>query len=1088
MFKWDYNNNFIFFIVDENNDKVLTSDWERFKNVYLSELQIIFELIDNGFAKTNNDSCICDANVILDLSDLDKQILGLPENYPYEIYIQSDGQLNQDSFKFKYAFYDFIPHGNKLKVRRDGPLASFEERDYLLSKNQFLAIEAMNSFNKLEENEKTFSTNLLKFNEIKKIAKNSPTILDEYLTNQEVYCPNKIKIDIAFFEESLNLLPLLDGIEQQEFLKIFDRFPTAKDNYPITQEKNKIRIVFGEKQKAELVKIKDLRKIDDKARITQIIEHPEYFFDEELIDLSVFYSDRVKEIGIYKPKFYPFISPYKSEWIPGIGVDDKIDGQKLIKFENIDELIDFEKVKENSLKKGLPNVNWKGLEIPINDAENFIKIAKKQFEKPSEPVNDNFSNEFPEVLIIKENSEVLEHVEKEIESEFYHNSFKEINNLNSDFELKNHQKIGIAWLQSLYDQKLRGCLLADDMGLGKTIQLLYFIEWHSNLSTSANKPYLVVAPVALLENWEIEYDKFFENKSLSILRLYGSIKLTSEFNSEKNQEEAKKLTKKQIILTNYETLRKYQATLCLVDYSVVVLDEAQRIKTPGTLVTNASKALKADFKITMTGTPVENTLLDLWCIMDFSVPGLLGNAKDFSVEYVNPFKNESKNLTEIGDQLRQKIGYYLLRRLKKDVIKDLPNKLIHTGGRYSKEMPLKQFERYQIEINIARNSNLEGTEKRNQILRSLWAIRDISDHPFLLDRKINEYSAETLISNSSKLQILINILDEVKLKKEKVIIFADRKETQRMLQKVVYDIFNLLPSIINGDTPSISSSKSSNLSRQQTIDKFQSQDGFNVIILSQLAVGVGLNIVKANHVVHFTRHWNPAKEQQATDRVYRIGQEKEVHVYYPKAVFPNSYIDENGKKLKSFDEVLDDLLNLKNELAIKTLFPTEQTEVKPDEIFSRVFASNMITMKEEFDINSIDELNSNLFEALVATLYNKMGYNVFLTPFSNDKGADVVAISDNSNHLIQVKQSKNNVGIEAIQEIFGSRNYYINHFKKSFELSVITNSDFSKAAIDLAKANEVQLINRESLVPMLQKYNIQFSEINLMEQNRLKKI
>jgi ERCC4-related helicase len=172
-------------------------------------------------------------------------------------------------------------------------------------------------------------------------------------------------------------------------------------------------------------------------------------------------------------------------------------------------------------------------------------------------------------------------------------------------------------------------------------------------------------------------------------------------------------------------------------------------------------------------------------------------------------------------------------------------------------------------------------------------------------------------------------------KNEKAIIFTDRKETQKMIQFVVSKQFDIYPSIINGDSPSsINKFNNSKLSRQQTIDYFQKKEGFNVIVMSPLAAGVGLNVVGANHVIHYSRHWNPAKEEQATDRAYRIGQTKDVYVYYPMAIFPET--NDNSKNHKSFDLVLNNLLLKKKELAIGALYPSEQVEVKQNEIISEL--------------------------------------------------------------------------------------------------------------------------------------------------------
>ena len=170
------------------------------------------------------------------------------------------------------------------------------------------------------------------------------------------------------------------------------------------------------------------------------------------------------------------------------------------------------------------------------------------------------------------------------------------------------------------------------MGLGKTLQILYFIDWHSR-KYADHKPYLIVAPVSLLENWKNEYERFFKQPRMTI-NMLTSKDVPRKF----DKDIVNRIQKMDIVLTNYESLRISQLNFCAVEFDIVALDEAQKIKSPGTLVTNAAKALKCNFRIAMTGTPVENTLLDLWCIMDFCVPGLLGNAKAFAAQYQSPLK------------------------------------------------------------------------------------------------------------------------------------------------------------------------------------------------------------------------------------------------------------------------------------------------------------------------------------------------------------------------------------------------------------------------------------------------------------------
>lgn len=1089
MFRYTYdNNNFSFYFLNQLGNKISISNWEELQLEFLSQLAILNELQDNGLADYTETTCEVGCINIVKLSDIDKQILDLPNSYPYEIFIESDGVLSQNSFKFKYGFYDFSPNGTRLNTKRNGTIIYIDDTAYLLSENQYKICEAIEEFNNLIDSQKGNVINLKKLSELKTLSNESGLTLEYFLGNQELFIPDKIKLDIEFNNGFLEILPTVDITNPVGFTSTFDRLPTVRDVYPISGNNGETtRVVISENQKSELQKIKSKRKISDRESIQEIIEHPELFFNDEEVDFTVFYSDRVKEIGVYSPKFYPFASPYKSQWIPGIVVKDKVHGEKRIYFKSPARLSDFIEQKEKAVRDNKQTVQWEETEIPIEDAVKFIDTAKRQFENPNKPVKQERQTDH-EVLIIKENAELTEFSNNnELPDNLKHN-FYEISNLENSISLMEHQKEGISWLQSLFKENYAGGLLADDMGLGKTLQLLYFIEWHSQ-HCNDNKPYLIVAPVSLLENWENEYQKFFSPQNLPLQKLYGSVSLTKENNQIQNQQDAKRLQSKQIILTNYETVRSYQISLGLVDFAIIALDEAQKIKTPGTQITNASKALKADFKIAMTGTPVENTLVDIWCLMDFAVPGLLGNAKDFAKEYQTPLSDENTDVIALTEKLRNNIGVFIKRRLKIHVAQDLPTKHDNENSRKQKVMPLVQLERYKQEIETANNSELEGVAKRNQILKSLWAVRDISDHPFLLESQILTFTSEELISSSSKLQTTIGILADIKSKNEKVIIFADRRETQKMLQKIVYDTFGIFTSIINGDTPATKQIEGkSKLSRQQTIDRFQSEEGFNVIIMSPIAAGVGLNVTKANHIIHYTRHWNPAKEEQATDRAYRIGQKKDVFVYYPMAIFPEEMKDESGNKLKSFDEILDTLLNNKKALASNTLFPTEQAEITPDELFGNIFGTKTETKSKSLSLLDIDRLNPNLFEASIAALYKKQGFEIYLTPYSNDKGVDVVVLKNGENYLIQVKQTKSLVGNEAIQEICTAKNYYENKFSEQFNLLTVTNNDYSSSAKILAKTNDIQLFNRNHLENLINTNDITIQEINKIESQRMTRV
>lgn len=949
MYNWSYNKGFHFYFTDKSNNIIKENEWNLIQDEFLSQFSILIELLENGFASIENDiHIVVDDIYILNLSEIEKRILNLPEQNNTKIFIQGKGLLNSNQFNYVLGFFDFLPYGKLLSSNSEGSLININGNMQMLSHYEYDLCCLIKEFNSFPNELKTYQQNLLYLDKVKDKALLCNAVFDNSLNNEDVFVPNKIKLDVNYSNGTLSIQPKIEknqneNFKNQDYFKKQFSEQSVREIYD-TQDDNRKRTRVVLPEKNELLKtLKNISSITSQEEINDLIENSEKYFNDDIIDLQNF-SERVKEIGVYKPRFYPFICPYKSEWIPGMLFKDKLNGEKKIYFKTIEELDSFSETKEKNFTEGKSKFQWNEYEIDIVEADKFIEIAKKQLANKNKPIKLDESNNQNKVIIIKENAEYLEYIEdNEIRKEFVH-EFHSINNLNNIFSLKDHQKEGVAWMQSLYSNDFKGCLLADDMGLGKTIQILYFLEWHTK-NYQSDKPYLIVAPVSLLENWENEYNKFFTSKSLEVNVLYGSNEISRHY----NESDVKKLQKKQIILTNYESLKTYQMNICAVNFAIVALDEAQKIKTPGTLITNVCKALKADFKIAMTGTPVENTLVDLWCLMDFAMPGFLGNAKDFNNEFQKPLKDENVDVNLLGIKLRNRIDIFIKRRFKKDVAKDLPfkyesnlekDKLKFYNINVVRTMPQVQYNRYVEEIEKANNQELEGIEKRNQILKTLWAIREISDHPYIVDNKLDDEFYKTInindfINDSAKLQALMAILYEVYKKNEKAIIFTDRKETQKMLQFIVSKQFNVYPSIINGDSPSsIDKFNNSKLSRQQTIDYYQKENGFNVIIMSPLAAGVGLNVVGANHVIHYSRHWNPAKEEQATDRAYRIGQTRDVFVYYPMAIFPESKEIPNNHK--SFDIVLNNLLLKKKELAVGALYPSEQVEVTQNEIISEL--------------------------------------------------------------------------------------------------------------------------------------------------------
>lgn len=907
----------IMFIVNYNGHDLHFQEWKATDDcIYYLPLAT---LVDNGYAYASKEGCLLPYENIYLLDEDERILLGVPQPYDKAMRLVGTSMLNLSDFEYKVEFLTYVPDGELIVCERGGNILVKGRDKYLLNEAQYALLNRVDAFNSTPEEDKTTDYNLRCFAEIKALAEQAGCQLDSYLENENVYAPERIKIEIGRDDEGFTVEPAVNIEENDKFQTYFDKMRKVQAQYPVQRENGeRVRIVLNKEQKENLHYLKEqCGKHKTREEIQKMIEQPTEFFDPNSFDLSELYSDRVIEIGVYKPKFYPFICPYKSCWIAGATVETPQNGTTKVTINSEEELEklkrEIQSAKEN--KKGI--VEYNNTQLDIEDAMFLAQTAEKQLKDPSQPakVESENGNEARNVLIIEENAEELGFAVKEITIEksdkytLFTDPF-----LQEGFSLKDHQKEGVAWLQHLYKSKASGCLMADDMGLGKTLQILYFIDWHSRKYAN-HKPYLIVAPISLLENWKNEYERFFMQPRMKI-NMLTSKDVTRKF----DKSIVDKMQKMDIILTNYESLRISQLNFCAVEFDVVALDEAQKIKSPGTLVTNAAKALKCNFKIAMTGTPVENSLLDLWCIMDFCVPGLLGNAKAFAAQYQNPLKKEDTDIVALGNEVHDKLGVYFMRRLKKDAAKDLPDKI---ELKEKVLMPPVQKETYASVV----NDYTSGIQPN--MLVTIMHLREVSEHPYLYDSTLLNHETDEIVETSARLQATIKFLDEIKKKEEKVIIFVERKETQKMLQKLCLERYGIITKIINGDTPSIVKRNMPNKqSRQSSIDVFQAVDGFNVIIMSPVAAGMGLNVTAANHVIHYSRHWNPAKENQATDRAYRIGQTKDVFVYYPMAVRTD---------IKSFDETLDDLLSRKTSLATSTIFPTERVEVKQEELGQMLF-------------------------------------------------------------------------------------------------------------------------------------------------------
>jgi non-specific serine/threonine protein kinase len=471
--------------------------------------------------------------------------------------------------------------------------------------------------------------------------------------------------------------------------------------------------------------------------------------------------------------------------------------------------------------------------------------------------------------------------------------------LDSSFraKLRPYQQRGVAWLSFLHSLGFGMCL-ADDMGLGKTVQVLALLQ---NLAhTDDKRPSLLVVPASLLANWAAEIGKFTPNLKFSIVHP-----------SWKNEQGSTPIEKEDVegldlVISTYSFVQKTE-WLQASAWKYVILDEAQAIKNPGAKQTRAVKKLKSVNRIAMSGTPVENRLSDLWSIFDFINPGLLGSSQEFS-RYA---KNLGKDPEGYG-RLRKVIGPYILRRLKTDksVISDLPDKV--EMKTYS-QLLKKQAVLYQKLVDELRRTiaNTEGIRRKGVILSSLMKFKQICNHP---DQYLGSGAFDD--NESGKFDRLREICETIHEKRERALVFTQFREMTDPLAGFLNGLFGHEGLVLHGGTPVGK--------RKELVERFQDEDYVPFMVLSLKAGGVGLNLTAANHVIHFDRWWNPAVENQATDRAFRIGQKKNVIVH--------KFITK-GTIEEKIDLMIEGKLKLSNEV-IQSGSEAWITELNNDELMN----------------------------------------------------------------------------------------------------------------------------------------------------------
>jgi SNF2 family DNA or RNA helicase len=479
-------------------------------------------------------------------------------------------------------------------------------------------------------------------------------------------------------------------------------------------------------------------------------------------------------------------------------------------------------------------------------------------------------------------------------------------------ELRPYQRRGMSWLSFLERWGLGACL-ADDMGLGKTIQFIAFLL-HLQEQAALENPTLLVCPTSVLGNWEREVKKFAPN--LKILQYHGDKR-------PKGKAFKTAVKDKNIVITSYSLVHRDLKTLQDVSWQIIALDEAQNIKNVESKQSQAVRQLEPEFRIALTGTPVENRLQELWSIMDFLNPGYLGNKQFFQRRFAMPI--EKYGDTSSLSQLRSLVQPFILRRLKtdRDIIQDLPEKQEMTVFCGLTPEQAKLYQKV-VEDSLAQIDDAEGLQRRGMILGLLVKLKQICNHPaqYLKKKKLEQH-------NSAKLHRLEEMLEEAISNGDRALIFTQFAEWGKLLKPHLEEKLNRETLFLYGST--------TKKQREEMIDRFQHDpQAPPVMILSLKAGGVGLNLTRANHVFHFDRWWNPAVENQATDRVFRIGQTKNVQVH--KFVCTGT-----------LEEKIHDMIESKKQLAEQVVGAGEEwlTEMDTDQLRNLLILDRDAVIEED---------------------------------------------------------------------------------------------------------------------------------------------
>jgi hypothetical protein len=986
---------------------VPVADWAGTGHAGAQHLRL---MLDNDAAFKDGLSITVDHDTIASMPAADLRLLGLPAPCPRAVLLESKGALSDEKFRIELAWLD-LDGVAALGAARLGASLRIGGSTWVVLHPLLGLVRAVDALNAVRDGEQGRSLLDAKMVRMAALSRALTAVTgdahaDKYLRSLTICHATGLAL-AGLDEPGGPIHPVLlgdspelsdgeadneDRSKRRELLlpahdaTLFARSLFASDGarphyrlrkgaYVVVDPAVEAALGVVARVNAASPKLQAEFRADPRAFLTEAIEQAGGSGDILALDLpreaALVYGERVTGVGEWKQAAYTFAPAAERDWF---GPEDEfatipIEGSSPLIVARTD-LSDLRERVEAARQAGSATVEWNGRAIPVTDdlvqcLRNEPGLAKPL---PADP-KEKEQREPDKVLLPAGNEQALAFAAGLRDPE------TRCTGQHTDLlctTLYPHQMEALSWLQVAYRSGMPGVLLADDMGLGKTIEVLAFLAWLRSDPRSIGRPVLIVAPSKLLDEWREQIGRHLHAAALGLpvlayeQHLRGlKVQQAREARIARHVLDLDRLQKADWVLTTYETMRDYEFSFGLVKFHVAIFDEAQKVKSLSSRMNKAARSLNTDFTILMTGTPVENSPLDLWTLLDIGWPGFLAaSAKEFAERYrelhdpivISKLKDKVVTDQRIEDRDYPRV---MLRRFKTDILKGLPAR--HEN--HVEEM-MPEAQAAAVDAILA-----EARREAWPAIKALQALRRVCLHP-QLHAPSGAEDSHSLINMSARFRACFRILDEIRERDERALIFVEFHDAQTVLQALLRNRYGLQVRVINGETPAAKT--------KAFKDAFQSGHGFDVLLLGPKSAGFGLTLTSANHVIHLSRWWNPAVEDQCSDRVYRIGQTRGVTIHIPLAVHPRL-----GEA--SFDKVLDGLLREKRSVSREIVVPTAFTEQDVRRLWAGTTGSDLDIIPE------LDGMDWRAFEQWAAEQFRKSGYAVDITPRVGDAGCDLIA-------------------------------------------------------------------------------------------------